>query len=283
MLVFKRKCFLLYCKWSHLENYSLLLHSAKSTPGFRAGGVRSPRGHAHSIKINEVCHFIISFCQGKVKGSTPAKAKFPEQANTSEHTERGPVFPEMFIPAEQRWWEAPPAGAGLPGSARAHSPASAQCHRPAPHTATTSAQQSPEECKWRENLIGKKKEIPHILSQLCKVSLYKSWVVQAYQLFPHSSLLQIGFLVLHCIRFICWRQKMFLHWALMQRRTRNPSLLSACVHFPTLRLKLQMLCLSCTAEWHPTAFPHQPPSYSGLITPSTGMEFQICVLNDIRE
>lgn len=147
MLVFKRKCFLLYCTWSHLENYSLLLHSAKSTPGFRAGGVRSPRGHAHSIKINEVCHFIISFCQGKVKGSTPAKAKFPEQANTSEHTERGPVFPEMFIPAEQRWWEAPPAGAGLPGSARAHSPASAQCHRPAPHTATTSAQQSPEECK----------------------------------------------------------------------------------------------------------------------------------------
>lgn len=30
MLVFRRKCFLLYCTWSHLENYSLLLHSAKS-------------------------------------------------------------------------------------------------------------------------------------------------------------------------------------------------------------------------------------------------------------
>lgn len=76
-LIFKQKQYLFVCTWSHLENYNLLLCSASSTPGFRSEGVQSIWGHTCSTKINEVCHFIISFCQGKVKGSSPAEAKFP--------------------------------------------------------------------------------------------------------------------------------------------------------------------------------------------------------------
>lgn len=237
--------------------------------------------------------------KARLRGPLQPKPSFQhvsssEQANTSEHTERGPVFSEPFIPAEERWWEAP-AGAGLlavPGHTALPLHSATSQLLTLPPRVSSKAQKGADEGK-RHNLIGKKKGILHILSQLCRVSLYKSRDVQAHQLFPHSSLLKIGLshkakhsdrqgqawlVCRHCIRFI-WRQKIFLHWALTQRRTRNPTLLNACIHFPTLRLKLQMLCLSCTAEWHPTAFPHQPPSYSGLITPSQEWNFRfVCLM-----
>lgn len=70
--------------------------------------------------------------KARLRGPLQPKPSFQpasssEKANTSHHTEWGPIFPETFIPADEGWWEALLAGAGLPGSARAHSPASAKC------------------------------------------------------------------------------------------------------------------------------------------------------------
>lgn len=142
--------------------------------------------------------------KARLRGPLQPKPSFQpasssEKANTSHHTEQGPVFPETFTAAGQGWWEALPAGAALPGRARAHSPASAKCPLGSSshchcQKCRGKAQNGANEGQRgkRHNLI-KKKGIPHtLLLQLCKVSLYKSRDAEAHQLFPHSRLLKTG-------------------------------------------------------------------------------------------
>lgn len=106
--MFKWKRGVFYCTRSHLENYSLPLQSANFTPGFSSEGLQSTRGHAYSTKIDEACHIIISLCQGKVTGSSPAEAKFPafsllKRKPGAGQGQRGPFYPAMPIAAGSAW------------------------------------------------------------------------------------------------------------------------------------------------------------------------------------
>lgn len=156
------------------------------------------------MKINEVCHFIISFCQGKVKGSSPAEAKFParwlprrEQTHCARHREAPSAQRRPFLPTRDGRRHRRPAPGCL--AAPGHTALARQsAHRPAPHAQTVriaAAKPKRVQTKGKERRDTKKfhvsaihPTIAGVRERLCKVSPYRSRCTSSLAL---SSLLSV--------------------------------------------------------------------------------------------